>query len=122
MVQTIGITSLNEAHEKFNISQSTDQNFFTEWFGDLPEVSDTQRELLDRLKNRYLYYAADGAITEGTVNVIILSPILELIEVCDPPFRIRSEQFVKIEIENVGEEEIVFLEQVMQGLLQQNYL
>lgn len=108
MVQTVGITkaitNLNEAHTKLNISQTNEQDFFTEWFNNLAEISTTEKQSLDRLKNRYLYYAADGAITEGTVNVIILSPLLELLGLCDPPFKIRSEQIVKVEIENEGTE------------------
>lgn len=58
---------------------------------------------MNRLKSRYLYYAADGETKEGTVNIIMLSTLLELIGLCDPPFKIKSEQLVKIEIENSGE-------------------
>lgn len=111
MVQTVGITkaitNLNEAHDKFNLSQTADTQFFTEWFEDLPEITDSEKEFLNRLKNRYLYYAADGAITEGTVNIIMVSPLLELMGLCDPPFKIRGEKFVKVEIEGGGEDEPV---------------
>lgn len=123
MAATIGITkaitNLNEAHAKFNISQSPDTDFFPEWFEDLPQLSKQEQASLDRLKNRYLYYAADGVITEGTVNVIILSPLLELMCLCDPPFKIRSEQLVKVEIENAGEEETL-LEGFIDTLVVQN--
>ena len=52
-------------------------------------------------------YAADGAITEGTVNIIMVSPLLELMGLCDPPFKIRGEKYVKVEIEDQGESETV---------------
>ena len=111
MVLTVGITkaitSLNEAKAKLNLSLNTDSEFFTEWFEDLPEITDSEKEFLNRLKNRYLYYAADGAITEGTVNIIMVSPLLELMGLCDPPFKIRGEKFVKVEIEGGGEDEPV---------------
>ncbi len=104
MSQTIAITkaitNLNEAQQKFNITQTNEPQFFTEWLNDLPELTETEKNSLDRLKNRYLYYAADGFILEATVNIIILSPLLELLGFCDPPFKIRGEKFVKIEIEN----------------------
>lgn len=104
MPQTIAITkaitNLNEAQKKFNITQANDPQFFTEWLNDLPELIEAEKNLLDRLKNRYLYYAADGFILEATVNIITLSPLLELLGFCDPPFKIRGEKFVKIEIEN----------------------
>jgi hypothetical protein len=45
------------------------------------------------------YYAADGSITEGTIDVILVSPLLELLGLCDPPYKIRAEKYVQIEIE-----------------------
>jgi hypothetical protein len=104
MVQTLGITkaiiNLNEAHDRFNLSQTADTQFFTEWFEDLPEITDSEKEFLNRLKNRYLYYAADGEITEGTIDRIMVSPLLDLIGLFDLPFKIRGEKFVKVEIDN----------------------
>ena len=104
MPQTIAITkaitNLNEAHQQFNITPTNDPRLFTEWLNDLPELTEAEKNSLDRLKNRYLYYAADGFILEATVNIITLSPLLELLGLCDPPFKIRGEKFVKIEIEN----------------------
>ncbi|MBW4479107.1 MAG: type I restriction endonuclease subunit R [Tolypothrix brevis GSE-NOS-MK-07-07A] len=125
MVKTVGITkaitNLNEAHAKFKLSQTLKSEFFTEWFEDLPELTDSEKASLNRLKSRYLYYAADGSITEGTVNIIMLSTLLELMGLCDPPFKIQSEQLVKIEIENSGEEELI-LEGFIDTLVVQNRL
>ncbi len=104
MPETIGIakaiTNLNVAHERLNLSPTNDPNFFTEWQQDLPELTKEEKLVLNRLKNRYLYYAADGFVLEGTVSIIILSPLLELLGLCDSPFKIRGEKFVKVEIEN----------------------
>ncbi|NJL63480.1 MAG: type I restriction endonuclease subunit R [Methylacidiphilales bacterium] len=126
MAQTIGIrkaiNNLNEAHKKLNLSQNSQTNFFTEWFDNLPELEESEKNTLNRLKNRYLYYSADGAITEGTVNIIILSPLLELIGLCDPPYKIRSEKLVTIEIENGAEEEETILEGFIDALAIQNQL
>ncbi|KAF3885260.1 MULTISPECIES: type I restriction endonuclease subunit R [Nostocales] len=122
MIQTVGITkaitNLNQAHAKFNLSQNTDSEFFTEWYEDLPELTVSEKTFLDRLKRRYLYYAADGSITEGTVNIIMLSPLLEFLNLCDPPFKIQSEELVKVEIENGGEEPL--LEGFIDALVLQN--
>lgn len=104
MVQTVAITeaitSLNQVHDQFNLIRTADPQFFTEWFEDLPELSEAEKEALERLKTRYFYYAADGAITEGTINIIMVSPLLELVGLCDPPFKIRGEKSVKVEIED----------------------
>ncbi|HAG83209.1 MAG TPA: type I restriction endonuclease subunit R [Cyanobacteria bacterium UBA12227] len=104
MVQTVGITkaitNLNEAHGKFNLTQTDNLQFFTEWWEDLPEISDSEKVFLHRLKHRYLYYAADGEITEGTIDRIMVSPLLDLIGLFDLPFKIKGEKFVKVEIDN----------------------
>lgn len=104
MPETIGITkaitNLNVAHERLNVRPSDNPNFFTEWYQDLPELTEEEKIVLNRLRNRYLYYAADGFVLEGTVSIIILSPLLELLGLCDSPFKIRGEKFVKVEIEN----------------------
>lgn len=94
------ITNLNVAHERLSLSPTNEPNFFTEWWQDLPELTEEEKQALNRLKNRYLYYAADGFVLEGTVSIIILSPLLELLGLCDSPFKIRGEKFVKVEIEN----------------------
>lgn len=123
MVQTVAITkaitNLNEAHAKFNLTQTADSAFFTEWYENLPELTDNEKTTLNRLKSRYLYYAVDGSITEGTVNIIILSPLMELMGLCDPPFKIQSEKLVRVEIENGGKEEPL-LEGFIDALVVQN--
>lgn len=103
MAQTIGITkaitNLNDAQEKFNLSQSADPQFFNEWREELLELTDIEKASLDKLKTRYLYYAADGFILEGTVNLITLSPLLELLGLYDSPFKVQAEKLVKVEID-----------------------
>jgi hypothetical protein len=104
MPQTLGITkaitNLNEAHTAFNLSPAIATDFFPEWQSPLPTLSESDRQLLDRLKARYRYYEADGAITEGTVNLILLSPLLELLGWYEPPYKVRGEKFARVEIEN----------------------
>lgn len=120
MVQTVGITeailSLNDVREKFQLSQTADPQFFTEWFEGLPEITDTEKESLNHLKKRFLYYLADGAITEGTINLIIISPLLELLHLFDPPFKIRGEASIKVELED----EDILLQGRIDALIVQN--
>ena len=97
---TNAITSFRDVQEKFNLNPSADPQFFLEWLESLPELTETEKTVLDRLRNRYFFYAEDGAITEGTIKLIIVSPLLELVGFCDPPFKIRGEQAVKIELED----------------------
>lgn len=93
------ITNLNEAQRKLNLAPAADPSFFPEWQADLPSLTDAEREACDRLKNRYLYYAADGTISEGTIHYMMLSPLLELLHLYDPPYKVRSEKPVSIQLD-----------------------
>ena len=48
------------------------------------------------LKSRCLYYLEAGEISEGTANIIMVSPLLDALGLCDPPYRIRGEQWVRL--------------------------
>lgn len=104
MTSTIGITkaitNLYDAHAMFNLSSVSDPDFFREWQANLPDLTPAECEVLDRLRDRYGYYQAGGAITESTVSLIIIAPLLELLGLYDPPYWIRGEKYIKIEIED----------------------
>jgi hypothetical protein len=96
---TNAITHLNEAHRKFHLSPTSDPDFFPEWHTDLPSLNECEIATLERLKNRYLSYAADGAISEGTVHYMMISPLLELLNLYDPPYKVRAENYVSVVID-----------------------
>ncbi len=95
---TKALTNLNEAHRKFNLTPTLAAEFFPEWQSDLPALTALEQQTCDRLKQCYLYYAADGAISEGTVHYRMLSPLLELLQLYDPPYKIRAEKPVAVEV------------------------
>jgi predicted type IV restriction endonuclease len=97
---TTAITNLNEAHTQLGLSPSGDVNFFTEWQAPLPALTAAQQSQLDHLKQRYLTYADSGAITEGTVNLILLAPLLETLGFMDPPYQVRGEKYVRFTLED----------------------
>jgi hypothetical protein len=97
---TKAITNLAEAQTRLGLTLSPEAAFFTEWKAPLPPLSDPEQVRLDHLKQRYLHYADSGAITEGTVNLILLSPLLETLGFIDPPYQVRSEKYVRFEIED----------------------
>jgi hypothetical protein len=104
MVPTLAIThhitSLAEAEAKFAISASADPDFFTEWQTGLVELSAAHQARLDLIKQRYLYYWRYGHILEGAVNFIVIAPLLELAGLYDPPFHLRSEATVQLDLED----------------------
>jgi hypothetical protein len=121
MVQTVGITkaitNLEEVREKFHLSPSSNPAFFTEWLEAEDSLSESDRRSLARLKTRYFAYVDKGKIAEGTVKIIMLSPLLELMGLCDPPFEIQGEKFVKFEIAGGAGEEEPILEGYIDALV-----
>ncbi|MGK7872554.1 MAG: type I restriction endonuclease [Xenococcaceae cyanobacterium] len=93
------ISSIHEAETRFNLSRNTDLQFFPEWYENLPEIIQSEQEHLDRIRNSYLYNSADGRLTEATINLLLISPLLYLAGFCDPPFKLRAEKSVEIVVE-----------------------
>jgi len=104
MATTVGvtktITNLNIAKQKFSLVQAEDPSFFPEWQQEQPALSELDQAFLDRLRRRYQYYQEEGAITESTVNLILVSPLLDYLGLCDPPYQVRGERYVRIEVED----------------------
>ncbi|MCP2726922.1 type I restriction endonuclease subunit R [Limnofasciculus baicalensis] len=101
------ITKLSDLRLKFNLYRSNEPLFFTEWLTDLPELTESEKAGLQRLKNRYLSYMEEDEISEGTVNIIIVHPLLDLMGLCDLPLRIRGENFLKVEIISQDRDEVL---------------
>lgn len=92
------IISLEQGEEKFNLFQAESDEFFTEWYADLPEISDSEKTALDKVKSRYIYHRKAGPLAEETVKLVVLSPLLEMAGFYDAPFRIDSEVSVQIAV------------------------
>ena len=83
-------------HQKLGLVRSSDSQFFAEWYDDLPVLTASEREALDVIRQRFRYHREEGQVTEGTVNAIVVSRLMELAGFYDPPFRLRSEVPVEI--------------------------
>jgi hypothetical protein len=109
MVATLAISkyvnSLLEVEAKFSAQQAISDRFFSEWYEDLPELTQLEKERCDRLKERYLYHRHHGHISEGLINQIAIAPLLEMASFYDPPFDIRAEYPVQIESVEFDENE-----------------
>ncbi|CAN1210772.1 Type I restriction endonuclease subunit R [Tumidithrix helvetica PCC 7403] len=106
MVQTAVtqvVRTLNHVHQKFGLQRALNNQFFTEWHENLPSLTSSEQETLDRLRQRFRYHREEGQVTECAVNAIVVSRLLEMVGFYDPPFRLRSE--VPVEIETTVENE-----------------
>ena len=104
MVTVIGvreaIKNFQDLEKKLNLTQTQDDNFFSEWYEDLPEISELEKIGLDRIKQRYNYHRSLSPLLEGTVNLVVVSPLLEVAGFLDPPFRIKSPESIELVIED----------------------
>ncbi len=100
MSQTIAITeaitTLAEAEQRFGLQRNEDEDFFTEWWQDLPALTATDDTLLADLRRRYIYHRSAGHLLESTVTLLFASPLLALTGFYDPPFRVRAEESVRV--------------------------
>ncbi len=104
MAQTIAAQKI-EFHDlktKFGLQQVHDDAFFTEWQHDLPEVTASEQESLDRIKQNYLYLL-EYPVMESIVKMVVLSPLLDLAGFYEPPFRVEGETSIQVAAEDEGD-------------------
>lgn len=115
------VNSLLEVEARFSARQNNNDRFFPEWYEDLPDLSATEKEHCDRIKERYFYHRHRGHIGEGIINQIAITPLLEMAGFYDPPFDIASEYPVQIEsVEVEDEEEVIYRGRIDTLVIQQS--
>jgi len=100
---TEAITTLEDAENRFGIMRVESEQFFPEWRVGLPEITEAEKASIDILRRRYVYHRSGGDLLEGTVMLLLVSPLLALCGFYDPPFRIKAESSVELVL-NDGEE------------------
>jgi hypothetical protein len=109
MIQTYPIsktiTTLAVLKQKFNLSATDNDQFFSEWQQDLPELTTQEKETLEQIKRRFERHRERSPLAEGVINQLLISPLLTLAGLYDEPFYVTTEASVEIEIEE--EEEIL---------------
>lgn len=106
MVQTAiteAIKTLAEAEDCFHLQRTEDEGFFPEWQTDLTTLEPSDKAALDDLRRRYFYHRSEGNLLEGTVTLLVASPLLTIAGFYDPPFRVRMEESVLLTLDD-GEE------------------
>ncbi len=103
MVQVIQGKDITLAQliDEFGLQRADNEQFFSEWQQDLPELSDLEKQSLNEVKAEYLHLSR-YQILEPVVKMVVLSPILRLAGFYQPPFYIASEEEVRISSEDEG--------------------
>ncbi|MEL6382387.1 MAG: type I restriction endonuclease subunit R [Cyanobacteria bacterium J06626_18] len=97
------VKSLNQAESLFGLRRSLAPDFFSEWQTHLPDLTSGEEASLNRIKASYLHNSADGPVSESTINLLLVSPLLCLSSLCDPPLRLRGEAPINITVEDAGQ-------------------
>jgi len=105
MVQLIQAQNVGLAYleERFSLQLAEDEAFFPEWFENLPEIADLEKPDLDKIKLHFLRLVKYPPLSEETVKLVVLSPLLNLAGFYDEPFYMRGEQSIEISAEDEGE-------------------
>jgi Type I restriction enzyme R protein N terminus (HSDR_N) len=122
MAKVIAVTeafkSLADVESRLGLTRSEDKTFFTEWRESLPDLSAVEQDRLTILRQRLLYHRADGDLLEGSVMLLVASPLLELAGFYDAPFKMKAEAAVEIAVDD-GEE--ILRGRIDVLILQQNF-
>lgn len=97
------IKSFKDLKRSFNLEQSKDSAFFSELSQDLQELTPEEKAGIGKIKKRFDYHREDGFLLEGTVNLLVVSPLMELAGFLDEPYQIRSPFGIELEINDTVE-------------------
>jgi hypothetical protein len=84
--------SLADLEAKVSLQQAENETFFIEWFDTVPEITDLEKQDLDRVKLHFLRLVKRPPLSEETVKLVVLSPLLNLAGFYDEPFYTRGEE------------------------------
>ncbi|MBD2169359.1 restriction endonuclease subunit R [Calothrix membranacea FACHB-236] len=88
--------TLSYLKENFALHKAEDEQFFTEWFDNLPAITELEKQYLDRVKTNYLSLLENAPLLEEAVKLVVLSPFLDLAGFYRPPFSIATEESIEI--------------------------
>lgn len=104
MVMTLQAQAVNlrDLIDKFGIQLVEDEGFFREWQDDLPEITDLDRQLLDKVKAGYINLLNYPPLLENVIRMAVLDPMLFIGDFYLAPFYVKAEKSVEIVSEDEG--------------------
>lgn len=98
MVQTLQASQvdLRTLIDTFGLKRVRDRQFFWEWQEGLSDLTDFDRQFLDRIQAGYLNLIEYPPLLERAIQLSIVSPLLFLAGFYLSPFHIRTEKTVEI--------------------------
>jgi hypothetical protein len=94
--------NLRDLIDKFGIQLVEDEQFFREWQDDLPELTDLDKQLLDKVKVGYINLLNYPPLLENVIRMAVLDPMLFIGDFYLAPFYVKAETSVEIFSEDEG--------------------
>ncbi|MDF2387942.1 restriction endonuclease subunit R [Nostoc ellipsosporum NOK] len=94
--------TLLDLETSFGLQLVEDEEFFREWQDNLPEITNSQKQQLDRVKASYANLLKYLPLLENTVKMVVLSFLLDLADFYLSPFHVKSEKSVEVSAEDEG--------------------
>ncbi|WP_449417054.1 restriction endonuclease subunit R [Phormidium nigroviride] len=104
MIQKLQAKDINirDLIDKFGLQRVRNPEFFREWQENLPEITDIEKQQLDRVQEGYFNLLDYPPLRETVVKLTIVSPILFMAGFFVSPFHIRAEKSIQIQEEDEG--------------------
>ncbi|MEQ8974246.1 MAG: restriction endonuclease subunit R [Coleofasciculus sp. C1-SOL-03] len=104
MVQTIQAknATLLDLETRFGLQFTKQEQFFREWQDNLPDISDTEKQRLDRIETNFSNLLKYPPTLENTVKMVVLGQFLDLADFYQFPLHIKSEASTQISAEDKG--------------------
>jgi hypothetical protein len=97
------ILTIADVENKFQLNPCEERAFFREWQENLPELTELEKASLDRLLVRFTAHRRRGILAEGTVDKLMISPLLDLVGFYEPEYEVRTEEPVEFVLDDDDE-------------------
>lgn len=91
--------TLDELERYFSLQLFPQAQFFLEGQENLPELTDREKEQLDRIKSHYMHLSKRPMLEE-MVKMVVVSPLLDMAGFYEPPFYAIAEKPIKISVKD----------------------
>lgn len=96
------VIPIDELEAKFNLVEVDEEHFFPEWQTNLPEIADTEKQMLDKVKAGYFNLLKHPPLLEHPIRMAVIAPLLFFADFFLSPFHIKYETTVTLEGEDDG--------------------